>query len=73
MMTVIFDPVAQNTIVRPMAQAVCLAQGGKPVEYVDTSDQKKKVINESRKCEKIKIEKKGLYSKFRKGISFFEN
>ena len=46
MMTVIFDPVAQNTIVRPMAQAVCLAQGGKPVEYVDTSDQKKKVINE---------------------------
>ena len=46
MMTVIFDPVAQNTIVRPMAQAVCLARGGEPVEYVDTSDKKKKVVSE---------------------------
>ena len=43
----IFDPVAQNTIVRPLAQAVCMARGGEPVEYVDTSDHKTKVVTDS--------------------------
>ena len=46
-MTVIFDPVAQNTIVRPMAQAISLARGGEPVAYIDTSDKKKKVVDEN--------------------------
>ena len=46
MMTVIFEPVAQNTIIRPMAQAVSLARGGKTVPYVDTADKKKKVVDE---------------------------
>ncbi len=41
-MKVIFTPCAQNTIIRPMAQAICLANGGKPVEYVDTADHKRK-------------------------------
>ena len=44
MMKVIFTPCAQNTIVRPMAQAICLAKGGEPVEYVDTADHKTKTI-----------------------------
>ena len=37
-MNVIFEPVAQNTIVRPMAQAISLARGGEMVEYIDTAD-----------------------------------
>lgn len=44
MMKVIFTPCAQNTIVRPMAQAICLAKGGEPVEYVDTADHKTKTV-----------------------------
>ncbi|MBR6411975.1 MAG: hypothetical protein IKS41_02295 [Alphaproteobacteria bacterium] len=40
----IFSPVAQNTIVRPLAQAVCMARGGEPVEYVDTADHKTKTV-----------------------------
>ena len=43
-MKVIFTPCAQNTIIRPMAQAICLANGGKPVEYVDTADNKRKTV-----------------------------
>lgn len=43
-MKVIFDPCAQNTIIRPMAQAICIARGGKTVEYVDTADHQKKAI-----------------------------
>ena len=43
-MKVIFTPCAQNTIIRPMAQAICLANGGKPVEYVDTADHQKKMV-----------------------------
>jgi len=43
-MKVIFTPCAQNTIIRPMAQAICLANGGEPVEYVDTADHKKKMV-----------------------------
>lgn len=43
-MKVIFTPCAQNTVIRPMAQAVCLANGGKPTEYVDTADHKTKTI-----------------------------
>ena len=46
MMTVIFEPVAQNTIVRPMAQAISLARGGEWVSYIDTADKKKKGVNE---------------------------
>ena len=43
-MKVIFTPCAQNTIIRPMAQAICLANGGEPVEYVDTADHKRKTV-----------------------------
>ena len=43
-MKVVFDLCAQNTIIRPMAQAICMARGGMPVEYIDTADHKKKVI-----------------------------
>lgn len=42
-MKVIFDPCAQNTIIRPMAQAICIARG-KPVEYEDPHSHEKKVI-----------------------------
>ena len=41
----IFIPVAQNTIIHPLAQAVCIVQGGKPVRYIDTADHKEKEIN----------------------------
>ena len=40
----IFEPVAQNTIIRPLAQAVCMARGGEDVSYVDTADHKTKTI-----------------------------
>ena len=40
-----FEPVAQNTIIRPLAQAVCIVQGGKPVRYIDTADHKEKEIS----------------------------
>ena len=43
-MRFIFRPVAQNTIIRPMAQAVCLMHGGKETKYVDPTDGKEKVI-----------------------------
>ena len=39
-----FDPVAQNTVIRPLAQAVCMAHGGEDVSYVDTADHKTKTI-----------------------------
>lgn len=44
-MKVIFTPCAQNTIIRPLAQAICLANGGEPVEYIDTADHKKKTVS----------------------------
>lgn len=44
MMKVIFTPCAQNTIVRPMAQAICLAKGGEPVSYEDTTDHQIKKV-----------------------------
>ena len=47
MRTVIFEPVAQNTIVRPMAQAISLARGGETVPYIDTADKKKKAVGMS--------------------------
>ena len=40
----IFDPVAQNTVIRPLAQAVCMVRGGDDVQYVDTADHKTKTI-----------------------------
>ena len=40
----IFTPVAQNTIIRPMAEAVCMVRGGETVTYVDTADHKEKKI-----------------------------
>ena len=42
--TFVFDPVAQNTVIRPMAQAVCIAHGGETIPYTDTSDHEKKQI-----------------------------
>ena len=46
-MRFIFRPVAQNTIIRPMAQAVCLMHGGEETKYVDPTDGKEKVITSS--------------------------
>ena len=43
----IFSPVAQNTIIRPLAQAVCMVRGGEPVKYVDTSNHKAKTVTEN--------------------------
>ena len=44
-LTVIFRPVAQNTVVRPMAEAVCIAHGGETVPYTDTCDHKEKKVS----------------------------
>ena len=56
----IFTPVAQNTIIRPLAQAVCLARGGEDVSYVDTADHKTKVITSyDLSCLPLHILKKG--------------
>lgn len=41
----VFTPVAQNTIIRPLAQAVCMVRGGETVEYTDTADHQKKTID----------------------------
>ena len=46
MMTIIFEPVAQNTIIRPMAQAISLARGGEKITYIDTADKKEKTVGE---------------------------
>ena len=43
-MTLFFDPPAQNTIIRPVAEAVCILHGGETTSYVDTSDHKEKRI-----------------------------
>ncbi|MBP5533894.1 MAG: hypothetical protein J6Y03_00080 [Alphaproteobacteria bacterium] len=49
--TVIFRPVAQNTVIRPMAEAVCIAHGGETVPYMDTADHKeKKVTLDNLRC-----------------------
>ena len=42
---VVFRPVAQNTVIRPMAQAVCMAHGGEKIPYKDTTDHKEKEVN----------------------------
>ena len=42
--TIVFEPVAQNTVIRPMAQAVCMARGGESIPYIDTADHKEKII-----------------------------
>lgn len=46
-MEFVFRPVAQNTIIRPVAQAVCLMHGGDDTSYVDPTDNKEKVITSS--------------------------
>ena len=43
-MEFVFRPVAQNTIIRPVAQAVCLMHGGADTSYIDPTDNQKKVI-----------------------------
>jgi len=43
-MTFIFEPAAQNTVIRPMAQAVCITHGGETTSYIGTADHKEKVI-----------------------------
>ena len=40
----VFKPVAQNTIIRPLAEAVCMARGGACVKYTDTADHKEKPV-----------------------------
>ena len=42
--TVIFEPVAQNTVIRPMAEAICIVRGGDTIDYVDTATHEKKSI-----------------------------
>jgi len=42
--TFVFEPVAQNTVIRPMAQAVCIARGGETVPYTDTATHKEKSV-----------------------------
>ena len=44
MLKFIFEPVAQNTIIRPLAEAVCMARGGSTVKYTDTADHKEKKV-----------------------------
>ena len=39
-----FKPVAQNTIIRPLAEAVCMMHGGQDTSYIDPTDQKEKCI-----------------------------
>ena len=39
--TLIFDPVAQNTIIRPLAEAVCITHVGRMTTYIDIADRKK--------------------------------
>ncbi len=43
-MNYIFRPVAQNTIIRPLAQAVCMMHGGEDTPYIDPTDKKEKCI-----------------------------
>ena len=40
MITLIYNPVAQDTVTRPMAQAICLARGGEPVKYTNRGQEK---------------------------------
>lgn len=39
-----FSPVAQNTIIRPLAEAVCMMHGGEDTPYIDPTDKKEKCI-----------------------------
>ena len=43
--TVFFNPPAQNTVIRPMAEAVCIVHGGESVQYIDTANHKEKSIS----------------------------
>ena len=43
-MNFIFKPVAQNTIIRPLAEAVCMMRGGEDTLYTDPTDKKEKHI-----------------------------
>ena len=40
----IFKPVAQNTIIRPLAEAICMMHGGQDTPYTDPTDKKEKCI-----------------------------
>ena len=44
-MNFIFKPVAQNTIIRPLAEAVCMMHGGSDTSYTDPTDKKVKYIS----------------------------
>lgn len=60
MLTAIFEPVAQNTVIRPMAQAICIASGGKDVPYIDPTDAKEKCISVMDVCHlRLKTEVNG--------------
>ena len=43
-MNFVFRPVAQNTIIRPLAEAVCMMHGGEEIPYTDPTDKKEKRI-----------------------------
>ena len=43
-MNFIFRPVAQNTIIRPLAEAVCMMHGGEETPYVDPTDKKELLL-----------------------------
>lgn len=40
-----FQPVAQNTIIRPLAEAVCMMHGGETTPYTDPTDNREKYIS----------------------------
>jgi len=60
-----YSPCAQPTIARPMAEAVSLVQGGKPVKYFDTSYQQEREVNaydlRMLNFENVKIDDKKVY------------
>lgn len=43
-----FKPVAQNTTIRPLAEAVCMMHGGEDTSYIDPTDKKEKCITYDR-------------------------
>ena len=42
--TIIFEPEAQDSIIYPIAQAVCIARGGIPTKYIDQVNKTKRYI-----------------------------
>lgn len=41
---ILFEPEAQDSIIHPIAQAVCIARGGLPTKYVDSVNKTQRYI-----------------------------